>query len=83
ASQMYVGNPSIGAKENKEGIQFDRNSSTSKVIGLTPIFCIWSGEENTDNESYGRLFMETAVYYTYGSCAYRNRSGPRAICLAN
>ena len=43
-SQMYVGNPSIGAQEDKRDIQFDSNSSTAKSLGLTPYFYLWSGE---------------------------------------
>ena len=44
ASQMYVGNPSIGAREDKRDIQFDPNSLVSKTIGLTPSFYLWARE---------------------------------------
>ena len=59
ASQMYVGNPSIGAKETKENIQYDPNSPVSKSLGLTPSFYLWSGEENSSYTAYLRSFNTT------------------------
>ena len=56
ASQMYVGNPTIGATEDKDDIQFDSNSSTAKALGLTPYSRLWSGEENSFDTAYVRLF---------------------------
>ena len=56
ASQLYVGNPTIGATEYKDYIQFDFNSSTAKSLGLTPYFYLWSGEEISSSNAYGRTF---------------------------
>ena len=78
ASQLYVGNPSIGAKEDKEHIQFDTNSSTAKSLGLTPYFYLWSGEENSSNYAYYRLFNTT---YSGWTNYYRDDSTNQAVCL--
>ena len=80
ASQLYVGNPTIGAKEEKENIQFDSNSSTAKSLGLTPYFSLWSGEANSSNYAYGRFFDTTYSYwYTNG----RNSSSSQAVCVGD
>ena len=77
ASQMYVGNPSIGAKENKYDIRYDPNSPVSKALGLTPYFYLWSGEESSSDGAYGRDFGTTNSYwYNYGRF-----SGNQAVCL--
>ena len=78
ASQMYVGNPSIGAKEYKDNIQFDSNSSTAKALGLTPYFYLWSGEEGSSEYVYTRRFATT---YSYWDNGYRNGSYFQAVCL--
>ena len=80
ASQLYVGNPSIGAKEDKEHIQFDTNSSTAKSLGLTPYFYLWSGEEGSSSGAYGRRFYTT---YSYWSGFSRYYSGGQAVCLGD
>ena len=78
ASQMYVGNPSIGAKEEKSGIQFDSNSSTAKALGLTPYFYLWSGEEDDSKFAYRRSFYTTSSgWYSLN----RRDSGGQAVCL--
>ena len=78
ASQLYVGNPSIGAYENKSNIQFDSNSSTAKALGLTPWFYLWSGEENSSRNAYGR-----GSHTTYSGWVYtgRDSSNGQAVCL--
>ena len=78
ASQMYVGNPSIGAKETKENIQYDPNSSVSKSLGLTPFFYLWSGEEYSSSYAYYRNFYTT---YSYWNFYPRNYSYLQAVCL--
>ena len=80
ASQLYVGNPSIGAKESKDNIQFDQNSSTAKALGLTPGFILWSGEEDSSARAYNRAFYATGSYL--GS-NLRNYSGTQAVCLGD
>ena len=78
ASQMYVGNPSIGAKENKYDIQYDPNSSVSKALGLTPYFYLWSGEEDSSGYAYGRDFDTTSSGWIYYG---RGISSLQAVCL--
>ena len=78
ASQMYVGNPSIGAKEDKRDIQFDSNSSTAKALGLTPNFWLWSGEEDSSFDAYDRSFGTTGSYWFY---SHRSYSDYYAVCL--
>ena len=78
ASQMYVGNPSIGAKENKSNIQFDTNSSTAKALGLTPYFSLWSGEEYSSGNAYSRRFYTTHSYWNNPN---RSNSYTQAVCL--
>ena len=76
ASQLYKGNPSIGAKQNYNG-QWDQDAATA--LGFTsPDFFLWSGEENDDYLAYKRYF-----YFTYSSWHYDNRSySPvQAVCL--
>ena len=80
ASQMYVGNPSIGAKENKDNIQYDPNSPVSKALGLTPTFYLWSGEESSSssNHAYNRYFNTTSSYWNN---SFRSNSNFQAVCL--
>ena len=78
ASQLYVGNPSIGATEYKDNIQFDSNSSTAKSLGLTPYFYLWSGEEDGSDGAYGRGFDATGSYWLDGGRYY---SDGQAVCL--
>ena len=78
ASQMYVGNPSIGAKENKDNIHYDPNSPVSKALGLTPSFYIWSGEETNATNAYTRNFNTT---FSYWKSRTRHYSNYQAVCL--
>ena len=78
ASQMYVGNPTIGAKQDKDNIQFDSNSSTAKALELTPSFWVWSGGETYSTTAYGRNFGTTySGWYNYN----RGNSPIQAVCL--
>ena len=78
ASQMYVGNPSIGARKYKDNIQFDSNSSTAKALGLTPYFYLWSGEERSSDNAYNRSFGTTDSNWING---YRGDGSNQAVCL--
>ena len=80
ASQLYVGNPTIGAKKDKDNIQFDSNSSTAKALGLTPYFYIWSGEEGSSLVAYARSFNTT---FSYWHRSTRDDSGFQAVCLGD
>ena len=76
ASQLYVGNPSIGA--NTDNIQYDPNSSVSKALGLTPYFRLWSGEEDSSYYAYTRHFGTT--YSSWGNFD-RTNIFVQAVCL--
>ena len=80
ASQLYVGNPSIGGKENKSGIQMDSNSLIVKSLGLTPSFYLWSNEESNSAQAYFRSFDDTTSYF---SNAYRSYNGFQAVCFGD
>ena len=82
ASQLYVGNPTIGAKEYKDHLQFDSNSSTAKALGLTPTpdFYIWSGEEKSDYRAYGRYFHSTLSQWANDT---RHSSYYQTVCVGD
>ena len=80
ASQLYVGNPSIGAKEDKYNIQFDSNSSTAKSLGLTPSFFLWSGEEVNSYTAYHRFFHSA---YSYWNSRGRADIDNQAVCIGD
>ena len=80
ASQLYVGNPTIGATEYKDYIQFDFNSSTAKSLGLTPYFYLWSGDEYSSYYAYRRnLVTVNSGWYL----ANREASNGQAICVGD
>ena len=81
ANQMYVGNPSIGAYEDKSGIQFDSNSLTAKSIGLAPRFNIWSNKEDSSIGAHYRYFRNSSSGWAKGS--RRGNSNFNAICIIN
>ncbi len=81
ASQLYVGNPTIGANEQKSGIQFDSNSSITKALGLTPDFRLWSGEELSYALAYFRTFATTDTYLGFGPS--RSSSYIQAVCVGD
>ncbi len=80
ASQLYVGNPTIGAYQDKRDIQFDSNSSTAKALGLTPYFYLWSGKEDSSYRAYYRVFNTT---YSHWYINDRNASNSQAVCLGD
>ena len=80
ASQLYVGNPTIGAYRDKDNIQFDSNSSTAKSLGLTPGFYLWSGEERSSNDADGRLFHTTHSGWSNHGRGYGDYV---AVCLGD
>ena len=79
ASQLYVGNPTIGAKQDKYYIEYDPNSPVSKSLGLTPDFSLWSGEEYSFDDAYGRYFYTTHSEWYLGN--NRDISYHQAVCL--
>ena len=80
ASQLYVGNPTIAAYQDKGNIQFDSNSPTAKSLGLTPSFILWSGEVYSSDRAYGRVFATTYSWWGYGG-HHRGSSTCQAVCL--
>ena len=80
ASQMYVGNPSIGAINDESYIKFDPNSSVSKALGLKPSFALWSGNEYRSEKAYSRYFGTTFTQALWTN-VYRNSSFDQAVCL--
>lgn len=80
ASQLYVGNPNIGADEQKYNIQFDSNSSTAQALGLTLPFAFWSNKEFNANGAYARTFNTTkSEWYSY----YGRFGSSPVICLGD
>ena len=79
ASQLYVGNPSVGAKQDVYNLTFDTNSSTAKSLGLTPSFYVWSGEENDSIHAYNRDFNSSSTEWYNGN--RRRSSYYVAVCL--
>ena len=80
ASQLYVGNPTIGAKQNKDNIQYDPNSPVSKALGLTTYLYLWSGEEYSSYYAYLRYFGTTYSNWNYN---FRNIINYQAVCLGD
>ncbi len=79
ASQLYKGNPSIGAKEYKNGLQWDQDAATS--LGFTSSdFYLWSGEEHDGDSAYARLFVSTGSAWAH---YVRSGSYIQAVCIAN
>ena len=81
ASQLYVGNPSVGAKQDVYNLTFDTNSSTAKSLGLTPSFYVWSGEESNSYGAYGRGFSSSDT--EWGNDVDRDYSDGVAVCLGD
>ena len=79
ASQLYKGNPSIGAKEDNWDLQWDQDAATA--LGFTSSgFFLWSGEEFRSYDAYGRIFDSTYSYWdNYG----RYISSTQAVCIAD
>ena len=79
ASQLYKGNPSIGAKEYKRDIQWDQDAATA--LGFTSSgFHLWSGEEYNSDLAYNRNFYSTESGWGKAS---RLSSYLQAVCIAD
>ena len=78
ASQLYKGNPNIGAEENYEGL-WDRDAVTALGFNSSSDFYLWSGKEDNSNFAYLRYF-----YYRYSNRYSRFRgSANQAFCLSD
>ena len=82
ASKMYVGNPSIGAKQGVSNLTFDSNSLVSKALGLTPTFYLWSGEEANNGNANLRSFGFSKSGWD-GFAHPRSYSHIQAVCLGD
>ena len=80
ASQLYIGNPSVGVKQDVYNLTFDTNSSTAKSLGLTPTFFVWSGEEDGRYYAFYRTFFSS---YTEWRNYDRGSSFNVAVCLGD
>ena len=79
ASQLYKGNPSIGAKEDNWDLQWDQDAATA--LGFTsPNFWLWSDEESSGDIAYNRYFSSTSSAWSYDN---RDKSGGQAVCLGD
>ena len=79
ASQLYKGNPSIGAYPYQvvHYLQWDQDAATA--LGFTSSdFTLWSGEESSSLHAYYRYFDST---YSIYSDNYRFYSGIQTVCL--
>ncbi len=81
ASQMYVGNPTIGAGGQIYNIKYDPNSPVSKALGLTPRFFLWSSNEESSIYARYRRFDTTASRWNYDGNRYD--SYLQAVCLGD
>ena len=79
ASQLYKGNPSIGAKQRVDNLQWDQDAATA--LGFTSsLFALWSGEENDSYGAYGRYFNSTSSRWSY---SLRYDGYDQAVCLGD
>ena len=80
ASAIYKGNPTVGAYNDVSNLTYE--SGTASSLGLPePGFYLWSGEENSQNGAYYRLFNPSDTYYYDDGT--RGNSGRQAICLGD
>ena len=82
ASQLYKGNPSIGAKQYYNG-QWDQDAATA--LGFTSSdFRLWAGEEYASDAADSRYFGSTSSYRgSLFGLAYRDNGGNQAVCLGD
>ena len=79
ASQLYKGKPSIGAKQDISGLQWDQDAATS--LGFTSSgFYLWSVEEYSSYYACSRYFSSTTSYWDYN---FRGYSYRQAVCLGD
>ena len=78
ASQMYEGNPTIGATEDRTDVKFNQNASLAKTLGLSPQFWIWSGEEESAYAAFHHGYYSTRTYWGH---SHRGYSGTVTVCI--
>ncbi len=77
ASLLYVGNPTVGAKQHINKLTY--NGKASEFGFPEPYFYIWSGEEYGTNGTYNRAYRTTETAWGYER--YRNLSNGFALCV--
>ena len=78
ASQLYWGNPSIGATELYRG-NWNRDAATA--LGFTSYgFALWSGEEQAGARASARTFGSSSTEH---KAVYRYEDRYKAVCIAD
>ena len=78
ATELYKGNPTVGAKQYVSDLQLDTSKASS--LGFTDSsFYVWSGEEYTSIYAYYRYFTQQFTDCDYGLS--RGISGHQAVCV--
>ena len=78
ATELYKGNPTVGAKQNVSGLQLDTSKASSLGFGNSD-FWVWSGEENGSVNAYTRYFGQSDT--SWSSYYSRNGSRGQAVCV--
>ena len=78
-SQLYKGNPSVGAYETKSGLQWDQDAATSLGF-ISSGFWLWSGEESSSSSADYRIF--SPAYSGWNSGRNGNSYG-QAVCIVD
>lgn len=77
ASALYIGKPTVGAKQDISNLTYI--SGTAASIGLPePDFNLWSSEEYINNTAYLRIFGQERSYWYYNT---RTNRSIQAVCL--
>ncbi len=78
ATELYKGNPTVGAKQNiASGLQLDASKASS--LGFTSYFYVWSGEEKNSIRAYNRVFNQS---YTFCDPNQRSNREFQAFCVS-
>ena len=77
ATELYKGNPTVGAKQNVSGLQLDTSKASSLGSGNWSSY-VWSGEASSRYSAYGRYFYQSHTGW-YGND--RSFSGYQAVCV--
>ena len=81
ATELYKGNPTVGAKQEVEA---HLDYSKASALGFTgSYFYVWSGEEYSSYGAYYRYFQQFATgWYNYTYDFHRDISGIQAVCVS-
>ncbi len=78
ATELYKGNPTVGAKQYVSDLQLDTSKASSLGFSNSR-FYVWSGEEYTSIYAYYRYFTQQFTDCDYGLS--RGISGHQAVCV--